>query len=212
MSAFIYPSLPGLTLEQVRKYEWKTLISEADSGVMTTVSRRVYPVIHWEHTYEVLRRYTASDELQQIVGLYNSLKGQFDTFLFTDPEFNTITPGAQATQYGIFGIGDGSTLGPFQLVSTFQVSGGPGAPEIIQNFNGTPILYDNGSTISAANYSIGSTGIVTFGVGHAPVSGHTLTWSGSWYYRCRFEEDAIVWSKFMNQLWKAAVKFRSVKL
>ena len=212
MSSFIYPTLPGLTLEQVRKYEWKTLTSEADSGVMTTVARRKYPILHWEHTYEVLRRNAATDELQSIVGLYNALQGQYDTFLFTDPEFNTITAGAQATQYGNFGTGDGATL-IFQLVATFQVSGGPGQAEIIQNLNGTPILYDNGVTISAANYAIGATGIVTFGVGHAPASGHALTWSGSWYYRCRFEEDAIVWKKigFANY-WSATVKLRSVKL
>lgn len=141
MSAFIYPTLPGLTLEQVRKYEWKTLLSEADSGVMTTVARRVYPIIHWEHTYEVLRRNASPDELQTIVGLYNAVQGQYDTFLFTDPEFNTITF-ANMAQYGQFGIGNG-TQTVFQLNANFQVSGGPGADEIIQNLNGTPELFIN---------------------------------------------------------------------
>ena len=138
------------------------------------------------------------------------MRGQYDTFLFTDPDFNTITAG-NAAQYGVFGTGDGSTL-TFQLVATLQNSGGPGGPELIQNLNGTPVLYDNGSTISAANYTIGATGIVTFGAGHAPASGHTLTWSGSWYYRCRFMDDAIVWKKFMSQLFSVQVKMRSVKL
>lgn len=146
MSAFIYPTLPGLTLEQVRKYEWKTLLSEADSGVMTTVARRVYPIIHWEHTYEVLRRNASPDELQTIVGLYNSVQGQYDTFLFTDPEFNTITL-ANMAQYGFFGYGTGAQT-VYQLSAAFQIGSGPitagsAGSEIVQNLNGTASIYIN---------------------------------------------------------------------
>ena len=89
---------------------------------------------------------------------------------------------------------------------------------MIQNGNpanwSTAVLYDNGAIISAANYSIGATGIVTFGAGHAPASGHTLTWSGSWYYRCRFDEDEMVFIKFMTIGYWAVKKlsFSSVKL
>ena len=93
------------------------------------------------------------------------MRGRYDTFLHTDPDFNTISVAA-APVLGVFGTGTGSQL-VFQLVATYQQSGGPGQAEIIQNLNGTPILYDNGTTISAANYTIGATGIVTFGAGHA---------------------------------------------
>jgi uncharacterized protein (TIGR02217 family) len=212
MSSQIYPTLPGLDAEVKRSYVWKSGIQEALSGKQSAISYRQYPLIAYELTYNVLRRNISPDEFQSIVGLYNDMKGRFDTFLFTDPDFNTITAG-NAAQYGIFGTGDGATL-IFQLIATLQNSGGPGGAEIIQNLNGTPVLYDNGSVISAANYSIGATGVVTFGAGHAPVSGHTLTWSGSWYNRCRFDEDAIVWTKIMpaQSLWKASVKFGSVKL
>lgn len=406
MSSLVYPTLPGLTLDQVRRYEWKTLLSEADSGVMTTVARRRYPVIKYEHTYEVLRRYASPDELQQIVGLYNSLQGQFDTFLFTDPEFNTITP-ANMAQYGQFGTGTGAQT-VYQLAALFQQSGGPGSAEIVQNLNGAASLYINrfglpelmspvsrtnyllqsqtlattwtdnqvtitsnsstapdgtvtadavketavtnvhgisqaatlpsaaetitltvylnpnltrtwgflsmtegtggtvvsayynlsgggavgtvatganwsaaSATITPANngyycctltatktnaataitaavnaatangtnnyagntadgvtvwgaqmevgtlgstmylptvaatvtqldYTLGATCIVTYT--SAPALNALLLWAGSWYQRCRFEDDAIAWTKFMNQLWKATVKFRSVKL
>ena len=210
MSSQIYPTLPGLGIEIVRSYVWNTGTQEALSGKQSAIGYRAYPLVHYELTYNVLRRNFSPDELQSIVGLYNQMKGRFDTFLFTDPEFNTITSG-NAAQYGVFGTGDGSTL-TFQLQATFQNSGGPGGAEIVQNLNGTPTLYDNGTSISIANYSIGATGIVTFGAGHAPASGHTLTWSGSWYYRCRFDDDAIVWKRFMNTLWSADVKFTSIKL
>ena len=210
MSSQIYPTLPGLGFDVKRSYVWKTGIQEALSGKQSAIGYRQYPLVSYELVYNVLRRNVSPDELQAIVGLYNQMKGRYDTFLFTDPDFNTITSG-NASQYGVFGTGDGSTL-IFQLLATFQNSSGPGGAEIIQNLNGTPVLYDNGSTISAANYSIGATGIVTFGGGHAPAAGHTLTWSGSWYYRCRFDEDAIVWTKFMYPYWRATIKFQSVKL
>jgi hypothetical protein len=216
VSSIVYPTLPGLSIEVRRTYVWKTFVQEALSGKQSTLAMRQFPLVSYELTYNLLRDTGApgfgggTSEIKSIVGLFNQVQGRWDTFLFTDPDFNTITP-ANASAYGTFGTGDGSTLS-FQLVAPYWNAGGAGRSELIQNLNGTPILYDNGATISSSNYSIGATGIVTFGAGHAPAAGHTLTWSGSWYYRCRFDEDAIVWKKFMNLLWSAQVKFTSVKL
>jgi hypothetical protein len=218
MSSLIFPTLPGLSgLEVTRNYVWKTAVQEAISGKMTAVSLRIYPLVHYELVVNLLRHNQTPSELLTIQGLYNSLKGRGDTFLYSDPEFNTITGSTQAAQYGVFGVGDGSTL-IFQLLATFQNSGGPGGAELVQNGNpanfSTAVLYDNGTPISAANYSIGATGIVTFGAGHAPAAGHTLSWSGSWYYRCRFDDDQISWQKFMTVgLWQIKnLSFTSVKL
>jgi hypothetical protein len=217
MSSLIFPALPGLSgLEVTRNYVWKTAVQEAISGKDTAVSLRQYPLVQYELVVNLLRHDAVPSELLQVQGLYNSLKGRGDTFLYNDPEFNSISV-AQAPTLGVFGTGDGSTL-IYQLLATFQNSGGPGGPELIQNGNpanwSTAVLYDNGSTISAANYSIGPTGIVTFGAGHAPAAGHTLSWSGSWYYRCRFDEDEISWKKFMTiGLWMVSkLSFRSKKL
>lgn len=218
MSALIFPTLPGLSgMEVTRNYDWKTAVQEAVSGKQTAVGLRQYPLVQYELVVNLLRHNQTPSELLQIQGLYNAMQARRDTFLYLDPEFNTITGSAGASQYGVFGTGDGSTL-IYQLLATFQNSGGPGGAEIIQNGNpanfSTAVLYDNGSVISAANYAIGATGIVTFGAGHAPAAGHTLSWSGSWYYRCRFSEDQISWQKFMTVgLWMIkSLKFKSVKL
>jgi uncharacterized protein (TIGR02217 family) len=215
MSSLLFPTLPGIGFDVTRNYVWKTAVQEAISGKMTAVPLRTYPLVRYELIVNLLRHFLVPSELLAIQGLYNALQGRGDTFLYTDPDFNTISP-AQAAQYGVFGTGDGSTL-IFQLLATFQNSGGPGAPEIIQNGNpgnwSTAVLYDNGTTISAANYAIGATGIVTFGAGHAPAAGHSLTWSGSWYYRCRFDDDEIVWTKFMYAHWLVKkLGFTSCKL
>jgi uncharacterized protein (TIGR02217 family) len=209
MSSYLYPNnITGLSFGVVRSPEWNTGFQRALSGKQSTIAYQLYPFIHFELAYELLRDDVSTSDLKALVGLLNALQGRYDTFLFTDPDFNTITYG---TGEGEFGVGDGSTL-IFQLVAAFTNLGGPGYSEIIQNLNGIPVLYDNGTVISAANYSIGSTGIVTFGSGHAPVAGHTLAWSGSFYYRCRFDEDSFEWTKFMSQWWQSKVKFTSVIL
>jgi uncharacterized protein (TIGR02217 family) len=146
------------------------------------------------------------------MALFNAVQGRYDSFLYQDPDFNAVT-----AQY--FATGNG-TAGPFQLVASYANSGGPTTYELIQNLNGTPTLYDNGTLISSSNYSISATGAVTFGSGHFPVSGHLLTWTGSFYYRCRFDADKLDFQKFMagtsvgngGYWWKGKVAFTSVKL
>jgi hypothetical protein len=67
---------------------------------------------------------TSTNEMAAILGLFNAVKGQWDSFLYTDPYSNTAvnTP---------FGTGDGSTTA-FQLL---DIEGLP-----IFDLNGTPTL------------------------------------------------------------------------
>lgn len=215
MSSLIYPTLPGLSIEVDRSYVWRTSTQEALSGKQTAQSGRLYPLVHFELTYNVLRdigapTFTTSitSEIKALVGLYNQMQARVDTFLFSDPDFNSI-PGTVLSQ---FATGDGTTLGPFQLTAFYQNTGGPGGAELIQNLNGVPNIYVNGVAQSPANYSISGTGGVTFTAGHAPGNGLAIQWNGGWYYRCRFDEDAIVYKRFMNKLWSTTIKFTSVKL
>lgn len=210
MTSFVYPAdIPGLTLEVARTPIWNTGVQTALSKKRSTIAWLLYPVIHFELKYELLRDDLATSELKELVGLFNACQGQFDTFLFTDPDFNSFASTNQQT----FATGNG-TAGPFQLTATYQNSSGPGYAEIIQNLNGTPVLYDNGSIISAANYSIGATGLVTFGATHFPVAGHVLTWSGAFYYRCAFDDDKLGnLAKIMNKWWDLSkIAFTSIKL
>lgn len=201
MSSLLYPeSLPGLTFDYKRRYEWNTGIQTAVSRQVSALAYQQYPVALFEYAYEFLRDTSTFPEIQTLVGLHNNMAGRFDTFLHLDPDFNSVT----AQQ---FAVADG-TAGPFQLTALYTPPSGAyagvGAAEIVQNLNGTPVLKDNGSTISAANYTIGATGLVTFGATHFPVAGHLLTWTGGFYYRCRFDEDVIDWVKFMNGLWSSS--------
>jgi len=205
MTSLVYPTLPTLTYDVLRTPMWHTESQSALSGKRSTLAYMQYPLIHFEHIYSVLRDDLTVSQLKAIVGLFNACKGHFDTFLFQDPDFNTFA----AYQQQKFGVGDGTTTA-FQLVAYYQNSSGPGYAEIIQNLNGTPTIYANGVT-QTSGFTIGATGIVTFTT--APASGTTLAWSGSFYYRCAFDEDQLDLSKFMNQWWQIKkLPFTSVKL
>lgn len=206
MSSLVYPGpslLPGLSWNRERSYLWQTNIQEAPSGKETRIRYRQYPRVRFVLKYELLRDDISSSDAKRLVGLFNSLAGSFDTCLFSDPDFNTVTAES-------FGTGNGATTA-FQLVARYQLAGGPGTPELIQNFNGAPAIYDNGSLVSGGSYTLGPTGVVTFGV--APAAARALTWTGGFYYRIRFEDDELNLTQFLSRWWTSReIALISVKL
>ena len=89
-----------------------------------------------------------------------------------------------------------------------NASGSPGAyiATAAAPAYGSPILYANGTVIATSAYTLSSSGLVTFTA--APSSGVALTWSGSYWWPCNFDDDTLSMSKFMGGLWEAkAIKF-----
>jgi hypothetical protein len=162
----------------------------------------VYPV--WDFSFDIPYLSGRMDDpasgIAQLMGLAFSCKGRAGTFLFQDPKDNTVT----AFQ---FGTGDGSSK-VFQLTRPIDANG---EVDIVQNLNGSPSLYDNG-TLLTGGYSIDSKGLVTFGT--APLAGHPLTWTGSYYFRLRFKEDTLADLKeFYADAWAvSSLGFESVIL
>jgi uncharacterized protein (TIGR02217 family) len=112
------------------------------------------------------------------MGVIFGMRGRADTFLFEDPWDKTVVKAP-------FGIGDGVTTA-FQLA---RAIGGAFAGDIIQNLNGVPQIYVNNvlKTVTT-DYTIDSFGVITFTT--APANNASLTWSGNFYFRCRFTDDA----------------------
>lgn len=205
MSSLVYPaSLPGLKWESERTPIFRTGVQPAVSFKESRISHSLFPVFEFALQYEFLRDDVTPSDLKSLVGLYGAMRGRWDTFLYTDPVYNTVVDEP-------FGTGDGTTT-QFQLVATFQNSGGPGVAERIQNLNGAPVIKKAGVTQTLmTHYTISATGIVTFVT--APTGGQALTWSGSFYYRCRFDEDRLTTAQFMNRLWSTKmIKLRNIPL
>ena len=193
MSSFVYPTLPGLTFNNVRTPLWNTGIQSAVSGKESAIAYRQYPLYRFELQYELLRDNITASDLKALAGLYNAMQGRFDTFLFTDPAFSAVVTEP-------FGTGDGVTTA-FQLICKWQNTGGPGIAELVQNVNGAPQIFKNGVLqTTPTNYTLGPTGIISFVT--APANALPLTWTGSFYYRCRFDTDELPFTQFMNQWWQ----------
>ena len=204
MSNLLFPTnLIGLGYPRARMPVWKTGYQESISGKTSTIKYMQYPLREWELRYELLRDDVTPSDLRALEGLFNAVNGRADTFLYLDPTFNAVTDEN-------FGTGNGTTSA-YPITATFQNSGGPGAPELIQNFVTAPVVKVNGVTqTTPAQYTLGPTGIVTF---TSPVTGGLpITWTGSFYYRCRFLRDQWSLREFMNRWWDVTLGFRSIKL
>lgn len=187
MSNAVFPSLAGLGWSVTKTPIFHTSIQRTVNGKELRTAFMPYPLWKFGLTYEVLRADLVNAELQNLMGFFLARQGSYDSFLFTDATDNSV--GNQQ-----FGTGNGSQK-DFQLIRTYG-----GYAEPIQNTNSAPVIKDNGATQSTPSaYSINSTGLVSFVT--APLSGHALTWSGSFYYRVRFDADSADFDNFMYQLW-----------
>jgi uncharacterized protein (TIGR02217 family) len=113
--------------------------------------------------------------LAQLTGLFFKCRGRAGNFLLQDPDDNQVIAWAYA-------VGDG-------VSKTYQLTRPIGSDgiDIVQNWNGAPVLSINGVVTSA--YTLSSTGIVTFNT--APANGAVLTVDGNFYFRLRFTEDSM---------------------
>lgn len=187
MSNQVFPSLPGLSWSVIKTPEWSTTVHKAVSGKELRGSLRAYPVYLFTLSYEFLRQQAAFPEIQSLLGFFNARQGAFDNFLYTDPNDYTVTNEN-------IGTGNGSTTG-FQLTRSQG-----GFIEPVMNLNGNPTVKVNGVTKTlGGDYTISSTGFITFSA--PPPNTHQVVWTGSYYYRCRFDEDMNDFENFMNQLW-----------
>lgn len=193
MSNAIFPTLPGLTWNVTKQPSFATNIQKSVSGKENRISLQNSPMYTFKMTYEFLRDLpnvgvpsAPYNELQQLMGFFVRMKGSYDSFLFSDPVDNLVTEQT-------FGLGDGEET-VFQLIRTWG-----GATDIVQNLNGTPTIYIDDVEINVSEYTI-SNGAVTFDT--APDEDAVLTWTGHYYFRCRFNMDAAEFNNFMHNLWE----------
>lgn len=196
MSNAVFPTLPGLAFSIQRNPVWATQVQDSASGRQYTLSKRLYPLWHFKLPFEVLRAAGGFTEWQTLVGFINARRGRYDDFLYQDPRDYQVTNQQ-------FGTGDGTTK-TFQLTRTLG-----GFQEPVGGVN------TGASTISVAGTPTGVTydatqSQVTFAT--APASGAALTWTGQFYFRCRFMHDEISIEQFMQDMYTAkSVEFKTFR-
>jgi len=185
MSNAILTNPVGLKIEVSKKPSFSTLINRAVSGMESRLGLMAYPLWEFSLAYEFLRDMAAFNELENLVGFFVQRRGSLDSFLYTDPQDSSVTDQS-------IGTGDGANKN-FQLQRAWG-----GFNEPVHNVNAITNVKVNGSATTA--YTINSTGLITFTT--APANTAIVTWSGTYYYRCRFSADELEASQMLKDLWE----------
>jgi uncharacterized protein (TIGR02217 family) len=184
MSNALFPSLPGLTWDTPISPQFNTKVHRSVSGNEVRAAFMVNPLWKFMLNYEFLRDDITNNELKTLVGFFNARKGQFDSFLYLNPSDNSVSNQQ-------FGVGDG-VRAAFQLVRSYG-----DYTEPVQNVSGGVAVKING--VTNTGFTVSPTGLVTFSA--VPANGAILTWSGGYYYRCRFLADSADFNQFMKNLY-----------
>lgn len=196
MSTQVLPNFPGLGFDVKRTPMWSTTVQPNISGKEVRIGLFSSPRYQWELKYNFLRQGTTNgvdtyEEFETMIGLFNSLNGSFDTFLFTDPADNSVTD-------QVIGIGDGTTKA-FQLVSDFGNYVQPIlAPNVVS------AVYIAGVLQSPTAYTVNDWGSAAPGTilfGTAPTMSADVSATFTYYFPVRFQDDTIDFNQSLSPVW-----------
>lgn len=171
----VFPTLPGLTLPIKRKAMHRTSVppDTSVSGRETRMALWSYPRYAYELIFEFLRAGSFA-EYQTLLGFYNLVHGRANYWAFNDPTDNAATAES-------LGTGDGTTTA-FQLIRNLGSFVDPIYVPV-----GTPTILVN--AVSTGAFTLGANGLITFNT--PPANGAALTWTGTYRWLCRFDDDAL---------------------
>lgn len=194
----VFPYMVGQTFLQLKTPQWSTKIDTSVSGRERRRALWSYTVWRFKVAYDVLRDTPAAPDLDRLYAFFNAHLGPFQEWFFWDKSDNAVVGQS-------FGYGDGATT-TFQLTRSITV-GAISCTEPVFALSGTPTVQVNGVTTSV---TVGSKGKVTFAT--APASGALLTWSGNFFFVCRFGNDALEPEQLIQGLWSSqGIEFQTVK-
>lgn len=224
MSNDVYPGssassvVRGLAFTVVKRPAFNTIVQGGPSGAEFRQSQMQNPLWQFKLIYEVLFDNNINvgagaiyTDLQTLMGFFLSHKGQFNDFLFTDPDDNfmgpALTGGTPNTLAQLSVVTDGSG----NFYSPVQRNLG-GFYEDVTDLNpaNTITVYANGVLKSpGTDYTIAGPGLALPTSSYAGLYLHWLAGSPTapvtaqfnFYFRVRFETDDQDFEKFVNQLW-----------
>lgn len=193
MTVPVFPTLVGLSWPVKRTPIFNNTRVQANWGRRAVAPNRVLPIWSYELEFSILRSDAGYLEFQQLLNIYLGTLGGARYFSFNDQNDNAVVNEPA-------GLGDGTST-RFELVRAIP---GIGFAEPIRSFNGAPRIFVN--SIEVFNWSIDSTGILVFT--GPPGAGAAITWTGAYYWLCRFDEDQLPLSNFLKNWWECkSVKF-----
>lgn len=202
MSDLLFPSFVGLTWPVQKRPVTSTIVQTTASGSELRASAWSSPLLEWGLAFDTLRTKLLLNDLaapyaeyEELADFYNAHGGRRESFLFNDLYDNTAVA-------SVFGEGDGVRT-VFTLGRTLA---GLGAIQIGKAVTITAVYIDG---VATGAYS-SSGNQITFSA--APAACAELSWSGTFYWRVRFRDDAADFANFVDQIWEnRALWLRQVK-
>jgi uncharacterized protein (TIGR02217 family) len=199
-----FPTLIGFMDPWNRSPTWKTIKQEAISGKEYRVQLWTYPRYKYEIGVDYLGSGAAgqNQDWQTFMGFFNSVAGAGLPFHWSDPVDNSVTTQAMGTGNG--------TQTQFNFVRSLG-----GFTEPVQDVQTITGIYLNGTATSSYGVLTDPNWGLTYGVqfSAAPSNGVTITWTGTYDWACRFDEDNADLSHLMHQFWEMKkITFESMKV
>ena len=195
MSDVLFPDL-RIGYDLTRKPMFNTKIMTSVNGRELRASYQAVPKYEFSLTLPGLQE--RKGELQAIEDFFIARRGAFDSFLFKMPWDN---------EYECTFNGDGTTTS-FQLykdqlplgnTETFETED----PLMWDENLDTPMWTDLEARMWDMQYGVSKNGVLTLPVPLA--AGDSVTVKGTFYYRCRFDDDGQAFTLFSYRLWKGEV-------
>jgi hypothetical protein len=211
MSNAIYPAkVRGLTYSVTKTPEFSTVVQRAVSAAEIRIPNWQNPIWHWDLIYDYLwddpgniAPGLTQTDLRTLMGFYMSRQGMFDSFLYSDPNDNTVTTDDQTLQVVVSG---GTSYVPIQ-----RAMGPIGAQfyEDVTDLDGPIQIFDNAVLQAPViNYNIIGPGVALDGFSF---EGLVAQWVGTptgpitanfgFFFRVKFDTDKVDFEEFVNKLW-----------
>ena len=178
--------MAGLTFPITRRMQTSTIQQTSASGMEVRSPNYQYPRWQYDLQFTYLSQLASVSDYQNFLGFLGARSGPYDSFLLYDENDCYVSN-------QIIGTGNGVTLA-FQLQRSLGLQTQP-----IYDINGITAtlapapavnIYLN-AALQTSNYSVSTTGLVTFTAGHAPGNGVLVTADFGYFWRVRVEGDEL---------------------
>jgi uncharacterized protein (TIGR02217 family) len=199
----VFPQLPGLSIEQVKRPKFSTARGVATSGREIGLGYWSRPQWEWDLTFNALNdqnqyyaQSVAGADIKTLIGFFLTVYGSLSPFFYQDPDDyqQTMQP---------LGTGDGNTT-TFLFTRTFGIGGFVGTEPVGGVNTEEPISIYVGGVLQSTGITINTQtpcgNYVQFAT--PPAAGEVITASFNFWYFCRFKDDSYDFSKFMDNLWE----------
>lgn len=198
MSDLYFPSFKGLAWGSVKTPIWSTKIHKSSGGYEARAASFTYPLWKFRLNYDLLRSDKSHDELNRFIGFFNQCRGAYGSFFYEDPHDNK-------AENEPFGLSQENRV-EYQLTRSL---GGFVEP-VIAPSNQIVIYLDGIEQKLATDYALLGAGRIRFI--QAPLNNKPLTWTGKFFYKCRFLHDTADFEEFLYDFWSLKkIEFQSVR-